>query len=108
MVMDSIWSGGDPWADDEGDRLLRFFLSQGIDSYGASFTLDGATTLSPTHDLSLVAMNGVSALTASVPQRLAFVDAVWNAEIPTGFSRYYAGLLDLLALLTLGGQLRVW
>jgi hypothetical protein len=56
-------------------------------------------------------MNGVTALTSSLTamsDRTAFVNAVWNQEIVTGFTRYYPGLLDLLAMLALGGQLRVY
>ena len=113
MVLDHVWSaggGGDAWLVSEADRLLNFFAAQGIDSYGASFTLDGARVLTPFHDPSLVIVNGVSALAATpaAAQRTAFIDAVWNLEVPTGFSRYYAGILDLLGLLVLGGQLRVW
>jgi oligosaccharide reducing-end xylanase len=107
MVLDSIWSGGSSWSVGEGDRLLGFFSGQGIDSYGGSYSLDGATTLSAARESALIAMNGVSALTAAVSDRAAYVDAVWNLEIPIGIPRYYAGLLDLLALLVLGGQMHV-
>jgi oligosaccharide reducing-end xylanase len=110
MVLDQIWSraGGDPWIVDESDRLLRFFVAQGIDTYGASYTIDGTTVLSPSHDASLVISNGVSGLTATAPARVAFIQAVWDLDIPSGFSRYYPGILDLVGLLALGGQLRVW
>ena len=37
----------------------------------------------------------------------AMVDAVWNMDTPVGVPRYYAGLVDLLALIVLGGRLRV-
>ena len=110
MVLDQIWSGSDGWSVAEGNRLLGFFSSVGIDSYGGSYSLDGATTLSAPHEVALVAMNGVSALTATEltdADRLAYVNAVWNLDIPTGNARYYAGLVDLLALLVLGGQLQV-
>ncbi len=109
MTLDRIWSGGvgDAWTVGESDRLLTFFAAQGIDTYGTSYTLDGATMLSANHDPGLVAMNGASALIATVPERTAFVQAVWDLAIPTGLSRYYTGLLDLLAVLVLGGQLRV-
>jgi oligosaccharide reducing-end xylanase len=53
----------------------------------------------------------VTALTASHTDdalRKAFVDAVWNQDVVTGFTRYYPGLLHLLALLALSGQLQVY
>jgi len=115
LALDRIWTGGDAWTVEEGDRLLGFFLRQGITSYGASFTLDG-TTISAFHEPALVATNGFTVLTiymtaaamTGVADQTAFVNAVWNQEIVTGFTRYYPGLLDLLALLALGGQLRVY
>jgi oligosaccharide reducing-end xylanase len=108
MVLDQIWSAAGAWSVGEGERMLAFFSGQGIDTYGGSYSLDGATTLSQPHEPALVAMNGVTALTALVPDRTAYVDAVWNLETPSGVPRYYAGLVDLLALLVLGGQMRVW
>jgi oligosaccharide reducing-end xylanase len=108
IALDQIWSGGDPWNVAVSDRLLRFFVAEGIDSYGTSYTLDGTTTLNAAHEPSLVVMNGASALIATVDQRAAFIDAVWNMPTPSGVARYYAGILDLLSLLILGGQLRVY
>jgi oligosaccharide reducing-end xylanase len=108
MALDHVWSGAQPWAVDESNRLLAFFFGQGLDIYGKAFTLDGATILDPLHEPSLVVMNGVSALIATDPNRAAFIDAVWNLPIPTTDGRYYTGILDLLALLILSGQYRVY
>jgi oligosaccharide reducing-end xylanase len=35
------------------------------------------------------------------------VDALWNAEIPSGRGRYYDGLLYFLSLLHCSGQFRI-
>jgi len=110
MVLDGIWTpNADPWTADEGNRLLAFFMRQGMTTYGASYSIDGSAVLSSFHEPALVAMNGVTALTASASMavRVSFIDAVWNQDIATGFTRYYPGLLELLALLTLSGQLQV-
>lgn len=107
MALDSIWSG-QTWVVDENNRLLAFFVFQGMDTYGKSFTLDGSTVLDPLHEPSLVVMNGASALAATNPNRTQFVDAVWNLAVPTGDARYYTGILDLSVLLLLSGQYRVW
>jgi oligosaccharide reducing-end xylanase len=107
MALDRIWSGGDAWESDEADRLLQFFLGQGIDRYGSRFTLDGGV-VDATRESSLIALNGVSGLIATNPQRSAFIDAVWNAALPTDGGRYFGGIFDLLALLVLGGQLQVY
>ncbi len=108
MALDQIWTGGDGWSQGEADRLLAFFTSQGP-LYGMAFTLDGMTVLNPLHDPALMVANGVSAAIATPTnqQRAAFVDAVWNLDIPTGGNRYFAGLLYLVSLLVLGGHMQV-
>jgi endo-1,4-beta-D-glucanase Y len=60
------------------------------------------------HSTALVAMNGVSALASTRPDRADFVEAVWNSEPVDGQFRYYDGLLRLLSLLVLSGQFRVY
>ena len=76
-------------------------------TYGQTYTLDGLTELNPNHDPALTAANGVSAAIATIAQRTAFVDAVWNMDIPSMGNRYFAGLLYLISLLVLGGQMHV-
>ena len=107
MALDQIWVGGDGWSPGEADRLLGFFASQGLLTYGQTYTLDGLTELNPNHDPALTAANGVSAAIATIAQRTAFVDAVWNMDIPSMGNRYFAGLLYLISLLVLGGQMHV-
>jgi oligosaccharide reducing-end xylanase len=107
MVLDTIWTGAQPWEAAEANRLLGFFSSQGIDAYGTSYTLKGIV-LTPAHDPSLVAVNGMTAAIATTTDRATYVDRVWNMATPSGVPRYYSGILDMLALLALGGQLKVW
>ena len=40
--------------------------------------------------------------------RTTYVDRVWNLPVASGSVRYYQGMLQLLSLLVLGGQYRVW
>ncbi len=108
MVLDQIWSGGNTWNPGECDHLISFFSAQGIDTYGMSYSLDGMTVLNPNHDPTLVAANGTAALIASVSQRTAFVQRVWDMDVPNGVTRYFAGVIYLHALLALSGQLRVY
>jgi oligosaccharide reducing-end xylanase len=107
MVIDRIFFGKSQWEVDESNRLLDFFFQRGIDQYGREYGLDG-TLVDGLHDPSLVAVNGTSALIATSDQRTAFLDAAWNLPVPTGVSRYYSGILDLLMLLILSGQYRVY
>lgn len=108
MTLDHVWSGAEVWVVDESNRLLAFFASQGMDTYGKSYSLDGKTVLDTLHEPSLVVMNGASALAATNSNRAQFIDAVWNLALPTGDVRYYTGILDLSVLLVLSGQYRVY
>jgi oligosaccharide reducing-end xylanase len=108
MTLDHVFHGETPWYAAESDRLLDFFASQGLATYGGTFPLDGAGCIDCQHPLSLVAMNGVSALPATSAAKSAFVEAVWSAVPTDGPQRYYDDLLHLLALLTLSGRLRVY
>lgn len=108
MTLDHLWSGTKGWLVDESNRLLQFFYAQGISSYGQSYSLDGQTELAPLHDMPLVAGNGMLALVATTGNRSDFVNEVWNLNTPTGSPRYYAGIMQLLALITLSGQMQVY
>jgi oligosaccharide reducing-end xylanase len=108
MVLDYIWFARDPWTAAESERLLQFFSTQGMDLYGISYTLDGRL-LDPSRGQGLIAVNGTTAmLTAPSATRSAFIDAVWNMEIPTGATRSFSGLVYLQSLLILSGQFMVY
>lgn len=107
MVLDRIWFGSDPWEVEESDRLLAFFLGQGIDTYGGIFTLDG-TTVDPMREVGLVMANGATAVIATADERIPFLQAAWGTTPPTGTPRYYAGIMHLLSILMMSGQYRVY
>jgi len=48
------------------------------------------------------------ALVATTDIRTDFVNEVWNLVPPTGSSRYYAGILQMTALVIVSGQMRVY
>jgi oligosaccharide reducing-end xylanase len=107
LAADWVWFEADPWQVEQSNRLLSFFRSQGIDSYGNQYELDG-TPLSGSHSLGLVSMNAVAALAADTPDTTAFVQALWDASPPTGQWRYYDGMLYMLALLHASGEFRIY
>ena len=53
-------------------------------------------------------MNSTTAITATSPQRTAFVRDFWNTPVPSGQARYYDGMLYLLGLLYDSGNFRIW
>jgi oligosaccharide reducing-end xylanase len=105
--VDWSWWAKDPGEVKLSDRLQTFFESQGMDTYVDQYALDG-TPLGKAHSTGLVAVNGVMSLAAEDNARARkFVDALWNAEIPSGRGRYYDGLLYFLSLLHCSGQFRI-
>jgi oligosaccharide reducing-end xylanase len=107
VAVDYAWFAADDWAVSQSDRLLAFFQRQGLGSYANQFTLDGKP-LSSDHSPGLVAMNAVAALAATDGKAGEFVDALWNAPIPSGKWRYYDGMLYTLALLHVSGNFRIY
>ena len=99
-------SGGATWQPAQATRLLGFLRGQGIDSYVDQYTLDGAP-IGSSHSTSMVAMNGYAALIVPPETGRDFVAEVWELEVPQGVWRYYDGMLYLLSLLGLSGNLRV-
>jgi oligosaccharide reducing-end xylanase len=53
-------------------------------------------------------MNAVAALAATTDKTPQFVEALWEARIPSGKWRYYDGLLYMLALLHVSGNFRIY
>jgi oligosaccharide reducing-end xylanase len=96
------------------DRIQKFFASQGIDTYGPVYTLDGkpqGSTPNLTHEEhpeGLVGTNAVAGLAAADRARVRqFTEALWNTKIPSGQSRYYDGMLYLMSLMHASGEFRV-
>jgi oligosaccharide reducing-end xylanase len=106
QIFDVIWSGS-TWSSEEADKIIAFFASKGIASYGGEYTLDGGV-VDPAREPALISANGALALVATIPEREAFIEAVWNFPLTRDAVRYYSGTVQLLALMTLGGRFRVW
>jgi len=123
FVVDDVWApvapaAADPaagkpatsdrsWDVAEANRLLGFFIGADINLYGREFTLDGMT-VDGARDNALVATNGIVGLVATIAKRSDFIQAVWDMDIATGNSRYFTGTMQMVGLLLLGGQLRVY
>jgi oligosaccharide reducing-end xylanase len=60
------------------------------------------------HSTALVATNAVASLAATDPRATKFVEALWNAQIPSGRYRYYDGMWYLMGLLHCSGEFRIW
>jgi len=107
VAMDWTWCREASWERQYADRLLTFFRSQGMQTYGNQYTLDGKP-LGKDHSTGLVAANAVAALAATDTSRAEFVRALWDAPVPRGHYRYYDGILYMLGLLEVSGRFRAY
>ncbi len=106
--VDWSWWAADPRERERSDRIQAFFESQGVERYGNRYALDG-TLRDTTHSTALVATNAIASLAATDTVRARkFVEALWNAPIPSGRYRYYDGMWYLMGLLHCSGEFRVW
>jgi len=110
MALDWAWAKGekDEWLVQEADNLLAFFTMKGMGTYAGGYSLDGNEVIDPMRDQALVVANGVTGMVASKAGKDAYINAVFDMATPTGPARYYAGILDLTALLILSGQYTIW
>ncbi len=105
--VDWSWWQKAPQERELSDRIQAFFLSQGLQKYGAVYTLDGKM-VQGNHSTGLVATNAVASLAATNARAKDFVEALWNTPVPSGQYRYYDGMLYLMGLLHCSGEYRVW
>jgi len=108
VAIDQIWTGGSAWNVTESNRLLAFFSSQGISSYGTAYSLDGTMNLNSVHEPSLVVANAIAAVASTNADRSSYVSAVWSMDAPSGMGRYYTAILYMISVLILGGQFQVY
>jgi oligosaccharide reducing-end xylanase len=104
MALDHLWFGPRGWVVAQNERRLDFFLAQGIDAYVSEYTTAGE----PLVDFNTAAhrsLVAVAAGTAPDPRYDAFLQRLVEEPIPTGVYRYYDGMLYILSLLVLSGQM---
>ena len=107
-AVDWSWWRKDPREQELSNRIQAFFASQGMDTYGTEYTLDGQI-LNKGHAKGLVATNAVVSLAATHPLAKDFTEALWNTPVPLAFNeRYYDGLLYLMAMLHCSGEFKIW
>jgi len=107
-AFDYSWWRKDPRQVELSNRLQSFFASEGIDTYGMEYSLDGKV-LNKGHAKGLVATNAVVSLSADHAMAKEFTEALWKTEIPSALNeRYYDGLLYLMGMLHCSGEFRIW
>jgi oligosaccharide reducing-end xylanase len=105
--VDYSWWKKDPQETVLSDRIQKFLYSQGINTFDDRYTLDGKP-LSTRHSTGMVATTAAGSLAATTgPVSKAFVEALWNAPVPSGEQRYYDGMLYLMNMMHCSGNFRI-
>jgi oligosaccharide reducing-end xylanase len=104
LSLDYSWNHADPRQLEEAERALAFFNSRGIEGIFLTHTLEGTPT-STDRSSATVAMVASLGLIAPLEAARPFMQWLWETPTPTGKYRYYDGMLYLLSLLALGGEL---
>jgi len=105
--VDSSWWAKDARERELSDKVQHFLSSQGIDTFGDQYTLDGKP-LSTRQSAGMVSTGAVGSLAAGDGQvSQAFVDKLWSMPVPSGEQRYYDGLLYLMSLMHCSGNFRI-
>jgi len=107
-AVDWSWWKKDAREVELSNRIQAFFASQGMETYGTEYSLDGQM-LNTGHAKGLIATNAVVSLAASHSLAKDFTEALWNTPVPSAFNeRYYDGLLYLMGMLHCSGEFRIW
>lgn len=105
--VDWSWWAKDKRAITRSNQTLEFFTKEGISHYGKEYTLDGKKR-TPGQAVGLIACNAVVALCADSANRLAFVHALWESNVPVGQYRYYDSMLMMMAILHCSGEFKAY
>jgi oligosaccharide reducing-end xylanase len=106
--VDWAWWQKDPRAQELSNRIQTFFASEGLNTYGNIYSLDGKK-VGNSHAAGLVSTNAVVSLAATHPVAKEFVEALWQLPVPhTIGDRYYGGLLYLMSLLHCSGEFKIY
>ncbi|AHM61149.1 glycoside hydrolase family protein [Flammeovirgaceae bacterium 311] len=105
--VDWAWWQKDPCQQELSNKIQSFFYSQGIESYGGIYTLEGEM-INKGHPPGLVGTNATASLAATHPIAAEFVKALWKQAVPSGNIRYYEGLLYLMSLMHCSGNFRIY
>jgi oligosaccharide reducing-end xylanase len=106
--VDYEWWQKDPRETALSDRVQKFLYAQGIDKFVDRYTVDGKP-LGGSNMTGLLATTAVGSQAASKGDiSKAFVEALWNAKLPSGEQRYYDGMLYMMSMLHCSGNFRIY
>src|SRR4029077_19721267 len=95
IMMDFNLNNADAWQATYAATMAAFWNSKGLSGYGNGYTLTGTQT-SAGHGAGLTGVNAMLAFALSPTAARPFLQAAWDAPVPTGQLRYYDRSLYLL------------
>ncbi|HEY3501064.1 MAG TPA: hypothetical protein VGK73_40500, partial [Polyangiaceae bacterium] len=101
-MSDFAVNGAGTWQTDYAATHAAFWVSEGLETYGGSYTLDGMA-MDENHGAGLTGANAMLAFALPAADATPFLQAAWDRGTPTGHYRYYDGLLYALSMLYLTG-----
>jgi oligosaccharide reducing-end xylanase len=109
IAIDWAWFKVDRWQQGQAARAIEFFYSEGVRDHGATYKLNGER-IGNNNEAGHTAMLATAALALPSDnlKAWAFVDALWNRQIPSGKFRYYDGLLYMMGMLNASGKFRYY
>lgn len=102
IMSDYAINGAGAWQTGYAKTHAAFWVSQGLDTYGSSYSLTG-TASNMYHGAGLTGANAMLAFGLPAADATPFLQAAWDQETPTGQYRYYDGTLYMLSMLYLTG-----
>jgi oligosaccharide reducing-end xylanase len=103
IMMDFNLNNADTWQTTYATTMAAFWTGKGLSGYGNGYTLTGTQTSSG-HGAGLTGVNAMLAFALPAANARLFLQAAWNAAVPTGQFRYYDGCLYLLSMLHMSGK----
>lgn len=90
------------------DRIQKFLFGQDIHSFADRYSLEGKP-LSTRHSAGVVATTAVGSFAATPgPTSKAFLEELWNTNVPSGEQRYYDGMLYLMSIMHCSGNFQIY
>jgi endo-1,4-beta-D-glucanase Y len=109
VAMDYNWFKKDSRQKDLSMRIQSFFHGEGMYTYWSGYQLDGTPLPGKNHQsVGLVACNAVGSLASDDAIAWEFIHALWNRAPTTGRYRYYDGMLQMMSLLHVAGEFKVY
>jgi oligosaccharide reducing-end xylanase len=107
VMSDYALNGIGTWQFGYAATNAAFWNSQGLATYGDSFSLTGTGT-DMYHGAGLTGVNAMLAFGLSAADATPFLQAAWDQPAPTGQYRYYDGMLYMISMLYLTGTFNLY